>query len=273
MVHMSKPTAGHSRITQTLWMLCVLAVSLVSSARAQSLEVIDLHFRTAQDVIPVLQPLLGPGEALTGSDYKLFVRASPTTMKQLRSVLEQLDRKPRQLLVSVRRGSQGSVERKAAAANVELGTRGAQGSVIATDDSASRDQGNVASVQVIEGNSALISTGQSVPLITTVAGGVGRRTWAASSTSYRDLTSGFMVTPRVSGDRVTLDIEQQNQQPGANSSIQTQSLSTQIQGALNEWISLGGVNETSNSQRSGILNRQYSTRSDATTIWVKVEEL
>jgi hypothetical protein len=272
MVHMGKQTAGHPKPEAFIFLVCLLAAIFASTVRAQSLQVIDLHYRTAQDVIPVLQPLLAPGDALTGNDYKLFVRASPATLKQVRSVLEQLDRKPRQLLVSVRRASKGTVEREAAAANVELGTRDSRGSVVATEDSASREGGDVASVQVIEGNSALISTGQSVPLITAAAGG-GRRPWAASSTSYRDISSGFMVTPRISGETVTLDIEQRNQQAGANSSVQTQSLSTQIQGSLNQWISLGGVRESSNSQDSGILNRQYSTRSDATTIWVKVEEL
>ena len=66
MVHMSNPSAGHLRLTGTFVLLCLLAVAIASTVRAQSLEVIDLHYRTAQDVIPVLQPLLGSGEALTG---------------------------------------------------------------------------------------------------------------------------------------------------------------------------------------------------------------
>ena len=251
---------------------CLCLAMFASLVNAQSLEVIQLQYRTAEEVMPVLQPLLAPGDALTGSDYKLFVRASAGTVKQLRSALEQLDRKPRQLVVSVRRASKGIIERESASANVQLGTQGARGSVIATQDSGARDGGDVASVQVIEGNAAFISTGQSIPIVTGVAAG-GRNRWAASSTSYRDLNSGFTVTPRIAGSNVTLDIEQQNETVGNASNVHTQSLSTQVRGSLNEWISLGAVNESTTTQQSGILSRQYATQSDATTLWVKVEEL
>ena len=47
---------------------------------AQSLEVIQLKHRSAQEVIPVLQPLLESGAAISGQDYTLFVRTSPSTM-------------------------------------------------------------------------------------------------------------------------------------------------------------------------------------------------
>ena len=39
----------------------------VCAAWAQSLEVIELEHRTAEDIIPVLQPLLEPGAALSGA--------------------------------------------------------------------------------------------------------------------------------------------------------------------------------------------------------------
>ena len=60
------------RLAGVLISLCLIACPVL----AQSLEVIDLKYRTAAEVIPVLQPLLEQGGALTGQDYKLFVRAS-----------------------------------------------------------------------------------------------------------------------------------------------------------------------------------------------------
>ena len=58
------------------------------------------------------------------------------------------------------------------------------------------------------------------------------------------MSSGFLVTPRVNGAQVVLDIEQQDERV-ANGSIQTQRLTTQVSGPLGEWIRLGGVNEIS----------------------------
>ena len=245
---------------------------IVCPVLAQSLEVIDLKYRTAAEVMPVLQPLVEQGGALTGQDYKLFVRTSPANLRQLRAAIEQIDRKPKQLLVSVRRSTEQEVQRERGQVSGTVSNRGANVSVQATQSNARDRNDGIASVQVIEGNSALISSGSDVPIVTGVAAGVGRRTFAAAGTSYRNVSSGFVVTPRINATQVVLDIEQQDERV-VNGSIQTQRLTTQASGPLGEWIRLGGVNETASSQQRGILSRQYSTQSDAREIWIKVEAL
>src|SRR5262245_11805836 len=110
------------------WVL--LSVYLIACpVLAQSLEVIDLKYRTAAEVIPVLQPWLEQGGALTGQDYKLFVRASAANVRQLRSALAQIDRKPNQLLVSVRRSTQQEMERERAQVSGTVGNHGSDVSV------------------------------------------------------------------------------------------------------------------------------------------------
>ena len=259
-------------VTQGLVSGVLVSFLACPPAWSQSLQVIDLQHRSAQEVIPVLQPLLEPGGALSGQDYKLFVRASSANVAQLRQALAQIDRAPRQLLVSVRRGTSQELERQALNGSVVAGSDGSRATVHATDSAAQSSGNGIASVQVLEGNSAFIATGSSVPVVTAVAAGGGRRPWVAGSTSYRDISSGFTVSPRLSGEQVVLDISQQSQQiNGNNRDIQTQSLSTQVTGRLGEWIQLGSVSESSNSTGSGILNRSYATRSDTQSVWVKVE--
>lgn len=246
---------------------------MAAMAQAQSLEIIDLKYRTAQQVIPVLQPLLESGGALSGADYKLFVRASAANVAQLKSALAQIDRQPRQLWVSVRRATQQELEREAIGASGVVGTGQSAVTIHATDASAQRRNDGIASVQVLEGNSAYIATGQSVPVVTAVVASGGRKPWVASSTSYRDLNSGFLVTPRVSGERVTLDISQQAEHSSARSgNIETQQLSTQVSARFGEWMQLGAVNESSGAQGGGILSHRYATQSDERSIWVKVEQ-
>lgn len=250
---------------------CLIGSSICGTAVGQSLEVIDLKYRAAAEVIPALQPLVEPGGALSGQDYKLFVRTSPANLRQLRAALAQIDRQPNQLIVSVRRSTQQEVERERAQAGGTVSNRGANVSVNATQSNARDRSDGVASVQVIEGSSAFISSGSDVPVVTSVAAGAGRRPWAAATTSYRNLSSGFLVTPRVNGAQVVLDMEQQDERL-ANGSIQTQRLTTQVSGPLGEWIRLGGVSETASTQQRGILSRQYSTQSDAREVWVRVEK-
>ena len=165
---MRLPRGILQRFSGVLISICLIA----SPVLAQSLEVIDLRYRTAPKVIPVLQPLLDQGGALTGQDYKLFVRTSAGNLRQLRAALEQIDRKPNQLMVSVRDAARNrrfsanghrSAARSAIAAPTYL--------VRATDSNVHDRSGGVASVQVIEGNSAMISSGSEVPIVTSVIGG------------------------------------------------------------------------------------------------------
>jgi Bacterial type II and III secretion system protein len=263
---MSLPRGILQRLAGVLISTCLIACPVL----AQSLEVIDLKYRTAAEVIPVLQPLMEQGGALTGQDYQLFVRTSPSNLRQLRAALEQIDRKPNQLLVSVRRSTEQEMQRERAQVSGTVSNRGANVAVSATESNARDGGSGIASVQVIEGNSALISSGSDVPIVTSVVAGAGRRPFAGAATSYRNVSSGFLVTPRVNGTQVVLDIEQQDERV-ANGSIQTQRLTTQVSGPLGEWIRLGGVNESATTQSRGILSRQYSTQSNAREIWVKVE--
>ena len=167
---MSLPSGILLRLAGALISVCLIACPVL----AQSLEVIDLKYRTAAEVIPVLQPLVEQGGALSGQDYKLFVRTTPANLRQLRAALTQLDRQPSQLLVSVRRSTQQEIERERAQVSGTVSNRGADVSVRATDATQRDHRDGVASVQVIEGNSALISSGSDVPFVTSVAAGGGR---------------------------------------------------------------------------------------------------
>lgn len=252
----------------------VFSIGLIAAglAHAQSLEVIDLKHRTAAELIPVLQPLVAPGGALSGQDYKLFVRATGDNLAELRRAIAQLDRAPQQLLVSVRTGARDQGKDSGVSASGALSTSGARGRIDAHDRQTQNDSNRVASVAVLEGNAALINTGASVPIVTTIAAGAGRRPWAAVETEYRDLATGFVVTPRLNGDGVILDIAQQAESVRGGT-IQSQRLNTQVSGRVGEWLSLGSVDESVSTEQRGIATRQYSTRSNERTVWIKVERM
>ncbi len=259
-----------SRLQRRSWVV-ISGCLMAALVWAQSLVVIDLKHRRADDIIPVLQPLLEPGGALTGQDYKLFVRASSGNVAQIRAALAQLDKQQRQMLVSVRRGTAQDIERERASVSGTVSTGDGSGVTVRAGESSLRTQGtSVASVQVLEGNAAFIATGTSVPMVTAVAVGGGRRPFVAGAVEHRNLQRGFMVTPRVNGDQVVLDISQQDERV-ERGAIQTQSLNTQVAGRLGSWLQLGGVSESSSSSSSGILNQQYRSSSNELSIWVKVD--
>lgn len=88
------------------------------------------------------------------------------------------------------------------------------------------------------------------------------------------MLTGVHVTPHVSGNRVTLEIETQQDQPPGESTgiIRSSRIKTQVQGRLNEWIEIGSILGGSNRQAARIINRSASRQSSQRHVFVKVAE-
>lgn len=261
---------------RTFLLLCCLAVS---GAGADELTIIDLRHRPAGELLPILQPMAGPGVALSGMDYRLLVRGSPGEVARIRELLAVLDRAPRQLLVSVRYADDAGDRSAAIAADADRVHHDTSVDVRARAGAGAVDERSLNSVRVLEGNVAHISAGQSVPVITVIAAPRHRRAGGKgiATTEYRDLTSGFDVLPRVNGERVVLQISGQQQRlvDAGTASAAVQYVDTTITGKLGEWIDLGGISSSVEDRRStagwsGGTGRTMSRRSSH-RIFVKVE--
>jgi hypothetical protein len=249
---------------------------------AQSLEIIQLQHRSAEDLLPLLQPLLNEGGALTGQSDRLFMRANESSAANIRRALRELDRTPRQLLISVRQGTLSSGNERSIAGDVHMQTgesvpgahRDSAVIHLETDASQGNDRAAaVTQVRVTEGNGAFIMTGQSVPIVSSFVSQNGRVPVVQSSTRYRQIQSGFSVMPRVTGDGVILEISQQAQtaRSSVQGTIDTQQLSTTVAGRLGEWIALGGTEESSSQRATEIGAAHLETQHDSNTLWVRVE--
>jgi type II secretory pathway component GspD/PulD (secretin) len=239
--------------------VCLMAAaSWAQSSGGQTLEVVKLKYRPAEEVIPALRPLLEPGGALSADGFNLFVRTSPGNLAQLRQALAQLDRRPIQYLIAVRNSTRQEIDREQLAAAAAVGNNGVRATVRATDGSARQQGTNVSSVTVLEDNEAFIATGQN----------------PSGQSGFQNQNNGFTVIPRSLGeDRVRLEINQRSRQRNVSGRIENQSLTTQVSGKLGEWIELGGLSGSVSSTRSGILSRGYATSSDERSVWVKVDSV
>ena len=56
--------------------------ALLTHASEIELRVIALKHRLAEEVVPLIRPLLAPGESVTGMDSRLIVRASAPNLAQ-----------------------------------------------------------------------------------------------------------------------------------------------------------------------------------------------
>jgi type II secretory pathway component GspD/PulD (secretin) len=280
----------------------VLALVTGALAHAQQtvLEVVPLRYRTAAEVIPILQPMLAREGSLSGYQGQLVVRTTPANLEEIKRVLAGLDTAPRQLVITVRQDAEAG--RSASAAEVSGSVGGDHGRVTVPggreprgggsvvlrdgDDSARLDvregsgsqaDRNTQSVRVLEGREAFVRIGQSVPVRerqvqrSVVGGRVVEQT--VETTQFRDVADGIYVLPRVAGDRVTLDISAQRESLSrAHGGTNVQSLVTTVSGRLGEWIEIGGVSRDSSAQQSVLLGRSATTARDSRRVLIKVEE-
>lgn len=289
-----------SRWLSRLAGLALLLAAAVVTAHGM-VEVIQLRYRQADQVIPVLQPLLGRESSISSFQNQLVIRATPAEIAQLRKVLASIDTVPRRLLITVRQVADSERARREAELSGSIG--GSDGRVT-LPGSGSREGGQVVlregddrlrarvvetnqagqeriaqTVQVLEGYSAFIRLGESRPvpnrqvLRTVVNGQIVDR--VVESTEYRDTNTGFHVLPRLQGDIVTLDINPQRetfdeQRRGA---VNVQRVTTTVSGRLGEWIDLGGSGDARSDERSVLLGRSSGRAEERRGVQVRVEEL
>jgi hypothetical protein len=268
-------------------LLFVLGLLAAGALAQGTLEIIGLKHRTAEQVLPVLRPLLEPGATLTGQYNQLIIRTSPRNLAELRAALEAIDTPIRRLLISVRFETAADASRRDLEASgtvrsgsVTIGTTPVpadrtQVDVRILDSRAALDERVDQRIQMLEGGRAFIATGESRPLrqrqVFPAPGGV----IVTESTAIREASTGFEVLPRVAGNTVFLEIAPQRETfvgsaPGA---VHGQRATSSISGRLGEWIELGGAAGSSAREERGILSTREARGAESRRIWVKVEEV
>lgn len=246
-------------------MLAVLAAPAVGQ---NALEIIGLRHRTAEQVLPALQPLLEPGATLSGQGNQLFVRTSPANLQELRRALDGIDQPARRLLVSVRFDDADDATSRGIEASGRISNRDSRVEMRAQDTATHRDERVDQRVQVLEGGRAMIYTGASRPVrtrqfIQTPAGVVSQEV-----TVVQETTSGFEVIPRLAGDRVQVEIAQQREVASSS-----QRAATVASGRLGEWFELGAVAMNAARDERGLTGAASSAGGETRRVWIRVDEL
>jgi type II secretory pathway component GspD/PulD (secretin) len=282
------------RIFALICVFSMLGAALPARAQQTVLEVIPLKYRTADQVIPVLQPLMAPRGTITGLNNQLVLRTTPENLAQLKQVLATLDATPRQLVVSVRQDSDLDRSRGGAQVSGQLGVGDhagvsvpgrptPPGATVSVDgvnakaySSDARQTDRVAQqVRVLEGSRAFIRMGQSVPVRNrqVIDTPNGRR--VVETTGFSEAASGFYVLPRLAGDRVTLQIFTANDsmRSPATGATNIQQVQTVVSARLGEWVEIGGIGQQGTLEDSQVLGRSTNARSSQRGVMLKVDEV
>ncbi len=267
-----------------MWLrLAFIAIAVTVSnapAAAQDLSTIELFHRPSDEMVPLIQPLLGPGDVVIPARDRLILKADPGKVEEIRDLVRQLDKSSHRLLITVTQGRDLSTE----ALNAQGRLRGRIDLNRPADSdirirghlyqSEGRDSaGHTQQLQTLEGRSAYIEVGEQIPVPTQSYYGYGYG--YSENIEYRPATTGFAVTPRLSGSEVIIELSPWSDRLSRDrfGVIDTQSAHTVIRAALGEWVEIGGQVETSVREESGLASRSYSTRSQQNRIFLKVEDL
>src|SRR5688572_25798016 len=71
------------------------------AAAQMVLEVIPLKYRTAEELIPILQPMLPREGSISGLRGQLVIRTTAANLEEVRKILSSIDVAPRRLLITV----------------------------------------------------------------------------------------------------------------------------------------------------------------------------
>lgn len=245
-------------------------------AQQQSVEVIELQYRSVDDVIPVLRPLLAPGGALSGVQGKLVVRTTPANLLELRKVLDAIDTVPKRLVISVRQ--EASAVRSDLDAEVSARVGSGPDSVRARVQGTRSDRTGRGSqsVQVVEGNAAFIRIGVSVPVRSRqTAVGPGGVTTRTDTIEYRNVDTGFYAQPRVNGDQVTVQLatRRDSVSEARGGAFRIDRVESMVSGRLGEWIEVAGVSQDEVRDEAGTIYYRSSSGADRRSTFIKVERL
>lgn len=276
--------------------LLIMSLAMPSGHAAETeIRVITLQHRLPDELIPVLQPLLGSGESITGHDTKLIVKASPATLAQIARALAEIDIARRNLRIQIQVGNSSQSLRQDLGASGQFQNGATR--IIVTDGehrdgnvSARDARGNRLDVHaerrittrrdttdqtlvVMDGGRASLRIGESIPQVQPFLALVGDRLTVAAGLQYYDVTTGFEAQPRVIGRHVQLRVNPRLafRSDRGMQTVDFTELQTEVTIPLGEWFDLGAILGNANAVSRRILGTDLSTDTAGTGLRVRID--
>jgi hypothetical protein len=277
----------------TALLVALTTLLAFAGVSAEEARIIQLKHRPAGEIIPLIRPLLGPDDALSGMDYRLIVRTSDRNLKDIERLLAQLDVAPRQLRITVeqRVADDRDTTTHSVEGEIQIGDEAQiklpekspdnRGLVIQRDNlrlrtgqrtTVGRNE-TTQTVMALDGQRASIRIGQFVPHVKEILALGRRQVLIAQGIALQDVTTGFDVLPRVSGDRVRMEITPRlsTLRDPTTGLADFQELATTVEVRLGEWIDLGAILGHRSEIDRAILESAATESGERRTIRLKIE--
>jgi len=258
----------------------VVGIGLLLSYQACLAELIfyPLLHKTPAELTQPISELLQPGETVIAGPNKLILRLEPQHVEEIKSLIDRLDQPSHRLLIYVshQRQLNQQTEGYDGQAILETGTNNTslQGRIKVYSTRDTENNKHKQTIQVLDGHTAYIAIGVNQPHTTIDIAQYDSHTHLSSSTAYRESSTGFYVSPRLSKDSVILNISPWSEHVISSDGSSTfNQASSIIRTRLNTWTELTTVNQRQQQGSTKILGQTNKTSQDSNSIWIKVVDL
>ncbi|WP_081987110.1 secretin N-terminal domain-containing protein [Methylotenera sp. G11] len=271
-----------------LFRLCLIFITCfclgLHAEAAAEFKIITLQHRFAEDILPAIQPLVGSGGTASAMQNNLIIRTSAENMAEIEQLISTLDTARQNLKITVNRNKSTNADKS----NANMTIRKRIGNIVVETDSRQRTARDGASlnvenrqvrsnslnsqfIQVIDGEKAFISVGQSIPYTQEWVSLTHRYISTQRTTEFIAIDTGFSVRPRTIGNLVELEITPRFSQLNQRGTIDFEALTTTIRASRGEWVDLAGIMLNKDDVSRAILSWQSDSQSSDGQLFIKVE--
>lgn len=266
-----------------LVLAALFAVLTVSSALADSqFKMVTLHHRLAHELLPIIEPLVGEEGSVRAIDQHLLITASPERLMQVEEIIANLDVARRNVRITVSRSvgmleqqRGGSIRGNVTVDDAAMGLSKSykrNGVELEVHDAEHLHHGARGEfVTVLEGESAYVSTGHIVPFTEQWLVWVRRYAVIHQVTDYKEIATGFAVSPRYSGDQVILEITPRISSLNRSGYIDFEELNTVVTVRPGEWFDLGGTMQARDEVSRAILSVMAGSSQQNSVLRIRVD--
>lgn len=250
--------------TIVIFCASLLCTTLMSSAFAYELEIINLKYRPAKELIPILKPMIDNDGSISGEKYVLFIKTSYKNFQQIKSALNTLDAAFRQLTISIMQESSANMKRYGY--NVTKDATKTNAKVYSTQRKSSNPKQQT--IQVTEGQWATLQTGMSIPSISRSKNANGTIT---ESIQYKTIISRLKIHPVINGNNINVKIKSFTGSKDSVNSNSLQGINTSVIGKIGDWIALGGITSSTQNNQAGFIFSTQRTSDSTRQIFIKID--
>jgi type II secretory pathway component GspD/PulD (secretin) len=266
---------------------CALILSLaclVSASLAAEVAVIKVNYRSAADILPLVQALLSPaGKASVDTrTNSLIVVDTNESLAKIQTFVASMDKPAEQVKVRFRFQETGvSTNRDISASgrvsgdrwSVTTGRDTREGVHVRAQDSRVNRQGNTESfISVMSGSSAYLWVGKDVPYTERWVYLTHRYAHVVETVNFQRVETGFEVRPIVIGNTVQIEIVPRiSSFDKEEQVVRLTEAKTTVSVPKGQWVTIGGTSEQSNEVFRDILSYGSISTNSSLSLSLMVE--